>query len=541
MCNNWFSQCIGLIYLHGVTDYGDAIEDEWLIVYMLRELTKSFTDLWVRVSDADGEFLLIEAANVLPKWLTPENDLHRVWIHNAKLFLIPTPPREHSPVDSQDRRLSLRDALEFLKSKPNALIQSPLIESEALYRLDKYPGHIADSTHHSLVTIPRKLAYVLHLFPKSISMAVEMFYLRDAITLKPVISPSGPLTFPPEDLVTMSIQFSKVLFAQLKSQRFDAPKRWQSALGSSTDQVEQGALEMGMKLTCGYEMLAVDAEKSKHRVVREVAILLQDIAEDGETVLPTDEEMKSWPNSQRNDSENWMDINYNDLERELDGQSYKGNRGGESGFGDSQTQTDLRKIVSRFEAFLNDDKAGLDGVDFDEMDNEEDDGATDSDEDSEFEDKAVSFDEEAFAQMMRDMMGLPQGPSEQASTAEAEASHASQAHPSSIKKSADDVDDLQQLSTQMEAELKQYGALSLKSEGQSQSKLPSRGQGHDRSEPSEEDEEGEIRIDYNLAQNLLESFKGQAGMAGPTSNLLGMMGFTLPRDEDDGSDEKDSA
>jgi hypothetical protein len=54
------------MYLHGVTNYGDSVEDEWLIVYMLK------------VVDTDGEFLLIEAANALPRWLNPEIADNRV-------------------------------------------------------------------------------------------------------------------------------------------------------------------------------------------------------------------------------------------------------------------------------------------------------------------------------------------------------------------------------------------------------------------------------------------------------------------------------
>ena len=54
------------------------MEDEWLIVYLLRELSKGFPDLWIRTVDTDGEFLLIEAANALPRWLNPEIADNRV-------------------------------------------------------------------------------------------------------------------------------------------------------------------------------------------------------------------------------------------------------------------------------------------------------------------------------------------------------------------------------------------------------------------------------------------------------------------------------
>ena len=49
----------------------------------------------------------------------------------------------------------------------------------------------------------------------------------------------------------------------------------------------------------------------------------------------------------------------------------------------------------------------------------------------------------------------------------------------------------------------------------------------------DEDDEGEEPVDYNLIKNFLESFKSQAGLAGPVSNLAGRLqpGWQLPRDE----------
>lgn len=63
---------VGISFLRGRTNYGDSVEDEWLIVFILRQLSQQFSDAWIRVIDTDGEFLLIEAANVLPPWLNPE-------------------------------------------------------------------------------------------------------------------------------------------------------------------------------------------------------------------------------------------------------------------------------------------------------------------------------------------------------------------------------------------------------------------------------------------------------------------------------------
>lgn len=41
--------------------------------------------------------------------------------------------------------------------------------------------------------------------------------------------------------------------------------------------------------------------------------------------------------------------------------------------------------------------------------------------------------------------------------------------------------------------------------------------------------------DLNLVKNFLESFQSQGGFAGPVGNLVGRMGFQLPRDEPESS------
>lgn len=52
-------------------------------------------------------------------------------------------------------------------------------------------------------------------------------------------------------------------------------------------------------------------------------------------------------------------------------------------------------------------------------------------------------------------------------------------------------------------------------------------------EDDEEDLDAEGNIDYNLIKNFLESFKSQAGLSGPVSNLAGRLqpSWGLPRDD----------
>lgn len=495
---------------------------------------------------------------MLPNWLSPEIDHCRVWIHGGHLKIIPL---QHPKAEQTlTKNLTLPDAVKYLEENADSMIQSPSIEDEAFYRLEKYPGHAEASIHHSTVTIPRRLAYVLHELPKTISAAVEAFYLRDSAAMTKITSISDDIQLPPEDLVTVSVRFSRVLFAQLRSQHFEVPERWQSAMRShakntySKDESDKImlAFEDGMKLTCGYEMLAITAEKHKNRAIRELAIVLEDLKEDHERQLPTDEEIAEWQDVRRNDSDTWLDINYEDFERELEGKRAGPNRQNPRnlGFGDFRTQEDLRKIVSRFEAFLNNESAGVEGAEINDMDNDDDntDGGSnmgDSEGTSDMEDKEVSFDEETFSTMMKEMMGLP------VNMPAAENQDQRRYAAPEINGEDDETNeaDAKTLALQMEAELRGHGILRLNGASEHSGRLEktrqpagqkdNRAQSKVAGENTNDEESGEeLDINYNLAKNLLESFKGQGGMAGPAGNLLGLMGFQLPRDEDDGKGQE---
>ena len=66
-----------LACLWGALHFGDNLEDEWFVAWLLRELTARLPGLAARAWDNDGEFLLIEAAYALPRWLKPETAANR--------------------------------------------------------------------------------------------------------------------------------------------------------------------------------------------------------------------------------------------------------------------------------------------------------------------------------------------------------------------------------------------------------------------------------------------------------------------------------
>lgn len=435
------------------------------------------------------------------------------------------------------------------------MLHSPLLEAEAFYRIRDHPNQISKSLHSALLTIPRRLAYVLHKKAAYISPAVEAFYLRDPIAMRPLKSQgTEALAFPPTDLVNAVVKFTKVGYAQMRSQQFSVPLTWARIISPLHNKISRARAEMGMKLTCGFEMLLSDFQNQDKKSVREIKMLLEDI-DGGEQQLPTDSELAYWPKQE--DDDTWLDINFKDFERELDGKCSGGMPQLQGGFGDKSAQENLQTMVSRFEDFLNDEAAGSEGAEYpDDMDNDDD----DDDElpgslSSEGEDKELSFDEAQFASMMREMMGMPPETevgrdSDHAPKVRIDAKDLDVHQITSVQAERDEAKEIHRLTEAMEAELKAAGAL------QQLDPYPPKGRDRESSKPNsvesnalsgeasykdeESQEDEKLHIDHNLAKNLLESFKSQAGMAGPSGNLIGLMGMQLPRDEEEEDDDEEA-
>ncbi|RDW86784.1 putative regulatory factor Sgt1 [Aspergillus mulundensis] len=514
----------GTTTLGGRTNFGDSVEDEWVIVHLLRELTKKHKDIWATVTDNDGQFLLAEAAGALPSWLEPEIADNRVWLHQGDLVIV-KPKNEKRRITET---ISLLEARRIIKDEPNRLMRSAMIQEEAFYRLRNYPKQISENLHSALVTIPRKVAFLLHQKPAYISPAVEAFYLRDPIALRPLRSKnSEDLTFKPEDFVTVSTRFTRTGYAQVKSQDFPAPKSWVDKLPSTDDRKLYDRADTGMKMTCGFEMLLSDPQNQDKPLVREMKLILEDL-DTGDETLPTAEEIQNW--DKREDDEKWLDISFEDLDSELKG---KGKERAKSAgeFGDANAQENLQRIVAQFEKFLNDESAGFEGADF--IDDYETDSDVDEDEeeepDSEGEDKDASFDEEEFSRMMKEMMGMPSGPSMPPLRPPKSSSPANRVQELDTD-SEDDTEQIRQLSREMEAELKGTGVLDLNRPSDISKGKRAVSQGVMGDESGDPDLEGQD-ININLVKNLLESLQGQSGTAGPAGNMLSMLNLPMPKDD----------
>lgn len=444
-------------------------------------------------------------------------------MHKGELVII-KPKNEKGRVTEA---ISLPQAIRIIKEDRNRLMRSAMIQEEAFYRLRNYPKQITENLHSAMITIPRKVAFLLHQKPAYVSPAVEAFYLRDPIALRPLRSKdTEDLVFKPEDFITVSVRFTRTGYAQIKSQDFTAPKSWVGNLPSTEDRKLYDRADTGMKVSCGFEMLLMDPQNQDKPLVREMKLLLEDL-ETGDETLPSDEEIQTW--DKREDDEKWLDISFEDLDKELKGRGKEKAKDAPAGnFGDANAQENLQRIVAQFERFLNDESAGFEGADF--IDDYGTDSEVDEDEEeveSEGEDKEASFDEEEFSRMMKEMMGMPSMPGPSGPSGASRPSNRVE----ELNDSEDDTEQIQQLSRDMEAELKGTGVLNLNrpSDDSNGKRAVSREDAND--EMGVDLEDGDDNANINLVRNLLESLQGQSGTAGPAGNMLSMMNLPIPKDD----------
>ncbi|KDQ54784.1 hypothetical protein JAAARDRAFT_37887 [Jaapia argillacea MUCL 33604] len=263
--------------LEGRMRVGDCVDDEWCVAWLLKEATTKW-DVVASIFDSDGEFLLIEGAEVLPSWVTPKNAENRVWIYNSHLHLIPlsyvSAPsskrirREYPRVndedtdgdgDVEDGFLNPSDAVKLVRDS-NVNTTAPTdLETTIWRKIAGYPAAARQHIHKTKVHLPVDIARTLSVNPGLIQKPVETFYTRDSAQLR---AARKMARFPPQPSVLQTVTMTRTAYAQLMGQKFHPPKvfgGWSEREG--TDQWRWR--DIGMKIACGFEMLF---QESKSRV-----------------------------------------------------------------------------------------------------------------------------------------------------------------------------------------------------------------------------------------------------------------------------------
>ncbi|XP_039926885.1 protein ecdysoneless homolog isoform X2 [Hirundo rustica] len=560
-------------HIGGTTLFGDNVEDEWFIVYLVREITREFPGLAARIDDNDGEFLLIEAADFLPKWLNPENSENRVFFYKGELHIIPLSETSEQDWDLSAPCPTIPQALALLSTRSEEFLAAEPIRAAVYKRIDGYPEKIQASLHRAHCYLPAGIVAVLRQRPSLVAAAVQAFYLRDPGDLRACRRPFR--TFPADQRVMTLVTFTRCLYAQLVQQKF-VPDRRSGYTLPTPSHPQYRAYELGMKLAHGFEILcskssevAPDAKRNVlsgplwERFLRslkekdyfkgeiegsakylELLHMAEDhfqqsvaVPESSVEVSPGDEiltllqttsiDLKEFEREAAclppEDDDSWLDITPDALDQVLK----EARNESLPSTNEEEQKYDLETVAESMKAFVSkvsthegaempwsSDEShvtfdmdsfskALDrilGADSEELDSD------DLDEEEEF-DFSDEDDKDLDAGNQRQEQKVSPGELV-----------------GSLKAYMNEMDrELAQTNVGRSFTTQKRGASSVEA-ATSESAGPDSG--------AEDAELAPVDVDMNLVANLLESYSAQAGLAGPTSNILQSMGVNLPENTD---------
>ncbi|TDH71522.1 hypothetical protein CCR75_007261 [Bremia lactucae] len=470
----------GRYILSGRTCVGDAIQDEWVIAKLVFDITTTFPGVVGRIFDSDGEFLLIESAEALPDWVTPQSSDGRVFVVNGKLHVARTTAENYT---NNKQELYDEDALRQVLEVESNTEASAAVQRLIRHKLNQVPTYMRANRHGVRCLLPIRVARVFLANHNLVGAAVDAFYYREPKHASLICSKMA--TFMPlkDAVIEQRVTFSRAQFAQLKQQQFFPPKPFMrqsaryKALEDNETHPDFQAANLGVKLACGLELLyASESMDQLGRPWREIMDeILQTQGEQELSSLPIDPD----------DDDSWLYMPPNTLERELERMT-----GAKSPAANVGGTDELQHLANVFSTFVN-KESGLDGVEgvepveFDMtffLDILKGANVTRKEDFEDFIEENESSEEDEDNEYALDE-AVDQMEAELANTTLAKSfSHLNEAHDDTAQKSRSN-------------ETTKGGSTSFSS-----------------AQP--------LDLDYNLLSNLLESFASQSGHAGPVSNIL---------------------
>ncbi|KAM4774515.1 protein ecdysoneless homolog [Cyanocitta cristata] len=559
-------------HIGGTTLFGDNVEDEWFIVYLVREITREFPGLAARIDDNDGEFLLIEAADFLPKWLNPENSENRVFFYKGELHIIPLSETPEQDCDLSAPCPTIPQALALLSTRSEQFLAAEPIRAAVNKRIDGYPEKIQASLHRARCFLPAGIVAVLRQRPSLVAAAVQAFYLRDPGDLRACRRPFR--TFPAEQRVMALVTFTRCLYAQMVQQKF-VPDRRSGYTLPAPSHPQYRAYELGMKLAHGFEILCSKSSKVAPDTKRNVLsgplwerflrslkekdyfkgemegsakyLELLHMAEDhfqqsvapesSVEVSPGDEiltllqttsiDLKEFEREAAclppEDDDSWLDITPDALDQMLK----EARNESLPSTNEEEQKYDLETVAESMKAFVS-KVSSHEGAEM----------PWSSDE------SHVTFDVDSFTKALDRILGTDSEELDSDDLDEEEEFDLSDGDDEGLdagnqrqdqKVSPEElVGSLKSYMNEMDRELAQTNvgkSFTTKKRGASfVEAATSESAGPDSG--AEDAELAPVDVDMNLVANLLESYSAQAGLAGPTSNILQSMGVYLPENTD---------
>lgn len=504
-------------YLAGETAVGDAVQDEWVVARLVFALTRRNPLLIARTSDSDGEFLLIEAADALPDWVTPENSADRVLVRDGHVHI----HRPSASSGSGKRRsrtstdavvpIALVDAIDAMAVAIGSSdgvsrafeAGAPMQRALARKLEQETPVYMRENRHYARCLLPTRAALVLSHNPGLVAPAVEAFYYREPTHARQVcghMAIFGPLGGSSSAVAEKRVAFSRAMFAQLMQQRFHPPKpflaaphsRYQVLLSPSSESARRSAADLGVKLACGLELLyaaesVCDQFGVSYRGIIDGILATQDAS----AITDDSDELKD-------DDKAWMAVHPDALEEQLAGLGRRFERhesdDEDATTGDVGGAEELQQVAAMFGSFFG-GKSDVDGVQ----------GAA-----------PIQFDMSSFMDILNGASGgQDAGDSDDESDSD------------------EDNEDAALMEAMAEMEVELADSTLAKSFVRPDGYDAAADAGSVDSDDEEEEEKPQVMpetsldLDFNLLSNLLESFASQDGQAGPVSNILSEL--RLPR------------
>lgn len=255
VANNASCSTEKLYFLQGSMIYGDCIDDEWFVVHVLMKISVAFPELCVQIIDRDGELLLIEAADVIPRWLKPENAQNRVWVKAGKVLLLPG-----QVLSGEVGSIKITEACSILGESDCSLYVNEAVSSCIQQRISVFPVQHLAGRHIADVIMPRRCAAVLLMHPHLISTAVNTLCDGNECLKKDVSSLD---CIGAADFISIPVIFTRIQYAQLMFQNFEPPAllRLAEKRFDFKDKKAIKALDIGMRLVCGVEGAVKKARK----------------------------------------------------------------------------------------------------------------------------------------------------------------------------------------------------------------------------------------------------------------------------------------
>nr|XP_003702523.1 PREDICTED: protein SGT1 homolog ecdysoneless [Megachile rotundata] len=238
-----------LPHIYVCLHFDEDISDEWFTVFLIFKLTQTFGGLIAKVTDSDGEFLLIEAANVLPPWANPETCDNHVFISNGELHIV------------REKHKTLFNLLNNIQEKPYLSKASEKVQDVLRKRINIYPDEIKKRHHKARVFLPEKAVLILRQEPRFVALAIRRICHSDPFERKVC---RAMKYFPPEQRVMVNVKMTKCLYAMASHCRYTGDPRTGWNLPPVTSP-KYNAHTLGIKIACGLEMLVARANEERRK------------------------------------------------------------------------------------------------------------------------------------------------------------------------------------------------------------------------------------------------------------------------------------